>query len=81
MMESSAYEVRCHCLLSLGTPEPKESAELEPRWLPLAEALELKPLAPGTRRVLEGLAARAGVPGSSPSVSGRTENREQGTEN
>ncbi|MEQ1501244.1 MAG: phosphopantothenoylcysteine decarboxylase [Myxococcota bacterium] len=39
----------------LNPPEPTRSAELDPKWLPLAEARALRPTAAGTRRILRAL--------------------------
>ncbi|WP_428265590.1 NUDIX domain-containing protein [Haliangium sp.] len=47
----------------LSRPAPTAGDELEACWVPLARALELRPMGAGTRRVLRALARELGVSG------------------
>ncbi len=49
------FAVHCFCFHTLDPAAPKSGAELESVWLPLEEARARRPLAPGTRRVLQAL--------------------------
>lgn len=51
-----AFRIACQVFLLLDAPTPTPSDELEPEWLTFDEALSRSPMAPGTRRVLRGLA-------------------------
>jgi len=53
------------CALGQGRPQPREHREL--RWLSLEQALTL-PLCPTDRRLLAGLAARAGAETKNPAA-------------
>jgi ADP-ribose pyrophosphatase YjhB (NUDIX family)/GNAT superfamily N-acetyltransferase len=50
-----AYAVESFVFACFSRPEPRPSAELEARWCALDEALALRPMAAGTRRVLRAL--------------------------
>ncbi|MCA9691278.1 MAG: NUDIX domain-containing protein [Myxococcales bacterium] len=52
-----AYQVDNFTLLVAHRDVPRPTAELEARWLPIAEALTIQPMASGTRRVLRRVAA------------------------
>lgn len=51
----AAYAVTCFVFWSFACDAPQATVELEPRWVPLDEALALRPLTAGTRRVLREL--------------------------
>lgn len=51
-----AYAVENFVFATFARPEPTASAEIEPRWCGMDDALALRPMAAGTRRVLRSLA-------------------------
>jgi 8-oxo-dGTP pyrophosphatase MutT (NUDIX family) len=50
--ETVAYKIHSFCFLSLREAPLTPSSELKARWVPLAEAIQLRPMAAGTRNVL-----------------------------
>ena len=49
------YEVESFIFATFSSPEPRATDEIEARWCDLDEALSLRPMAAGTRRVLRTL--------------------------
>lgn len=54
------YQVTNHVVPCFGAPAPQLTSELEARWVPFDEAVSLRPMAAGTRRVLRKILARSG---------------------
>jgi ADP-ribose pyrophosphatase YjhB (NUDIX family)/ribosomal protein S18 acetylase RimI-like enzyme len=50
-----AYAVENFVFASFSSPTPRRTAEIDARWCALDEALSLRPMAAGTRRVLRSL--------------------------
>lgn len=46
------FEVTNHQVLTLNRQEPKVTSEMAARWVPIEEALLLRPMGAGTRRIL-----------------------------
>lgn len=55
---AAAFTVTNFAFFVLDSPEPRISDELDARWFPLAEAHTVKPMAAGTRRILQRLNRR-----------------------
>ena len=53
--DSPGFRLHHHVLAVPRAEPPAESAELEARWVPLAEVAAMRPMTAGTRRVLRGL--------------------------
>lgn len=56
--DQPGFRITCTALLVPRAEPPAATDELQAAWFPLAEALALRPITPGTLRVLRALAAR-----------------------
>ncbi len=50
-----AYEVQCFGVTDLSCRDPAPTAELDAAWIPYDDAPSLRPMTPGTRRILRKL--------------------------